>query len=80
MQSHPIKERDPFLGLEGRAVIELPEMSVDLSFGLFRDTVSEPTTTTGNSQPLRLMDGHHLNVAFGKRPVRILVLVDAAGV
>ena len=26
------------------------------------------------------MDGHHLHMAFGKRPVRILVLVDAAGV
>ena len=52
VQAHPVEQRDAVLGLEGRPVVEGPEVAVDLLRARELRVESEPTTTTGNSSPL----------------------------
>ena len=77
MQPHPVEEGDPVFGLEGRPVVEGPEVAVDL-LGARELRAERADHDDRELQPLRLVDGHHLHVALGEGLVRVLVLVDAA--
>ena len=77
VQAHPVEEGDAVLGLEGRAVVEGPEVAVDL-LGARKLRGERADHDHRELQALGLVDGHHLHVALGEGLVGVLVLVDAA--
>src|SRR3954470_2053959 len=77
METHAIEGRDPARRLELRAMEEPPKVTVDL----LRCRASHVETANHyhrELEPLRLMDGHHLDVTLREGLIRILVFVDPA--
>ena len=77
VQPHAVEEGDAVLGLERRPATERAEVAVDL-LGSGHPRRERADHDHRELQPLGLMDGHHLYVALGEWPIRILVFVDAA--
>ena len=77
VQAHAVEEGDAALGLERRPVVERAEIPVD---PLRRGQPGGERADHDHREfeSLGLVDGHHLDVARRKGPIRILVLVDAA--
>ena len=76
VQPHPVEQGDAVLRLEGRPVVEGPEVAVD-PLGARELRGKRSHHDHRKLEPLGLVDRHHLDVVLGEGLVGILVLVDA---